>query len=57
MTETHKEAESCAAQNATTHSENTAELSDFKLDKLLILASELRKLVFSEVRPKTMVSA
>jgi hypothetical protein len=30
MTETQKEAESCAAQNAATRSENTHKLSDFR---------------------------
>ena len=48
---------SCAAQSATTHSENTAKHSDFTKGKIIKLAFELRNLGYSEAYLKTLIRA
>ena len=48
---------SCAAQSATTHSENTAKTSDFAKGKIIKLAFELRNLGYPEAYLKTLIRA
>jgi len=56
--QTNLQLSSCAAQNANTHTENTAKHYDFQAKgKILKLAFELRKLGFSETYLKTLVNA
>jgi hypothetical protein len=48
---------SCAAQSATTHSENTAKHSDFTKGKIIKLAFEPKNLGYSEAYLKTLIRA